>query len=284
MFTDPVLKRRLTRFFDPGSLLGPPTTRDLLGLYREYRLDPRSAHPRLYESESLAHLSHAQLLALFQAMRIRREHRVLSLGEGNGAVSRVLVKTMGCRVTGVDFNRRLVVSARSLAKVHGVERRVEYLQQDVQALRLGKRRFNRLYCHETMCHWQDKALALSGALPRLERGAVVGIHDWLRGDKGSLDEGLRRLPALGRMYAKRIWFQSTLAELAGLLRRLGLEVLVTEDLTDAVDAGLRKRLAFIEAVSHSAGDRARRAARSFRAVLPAHYAYLRYGRVIARRR
>jgi SAM-dependent methyltransferase len=276
------LRERLARFFSPGGLLGPPTTRELLAIYREYGLNPASAHPRLFEAESLSHMRQDQVLDLFRAMRIRRTHRVLSLGEGNGAVSRVLAKTVGCRVTGVDFNARLAASARSLAKVHGVEGRVEYLVQDVHSLRLGARRFDRVYAQDTMCHWRDKELALRLALPHLEPGALLGIHDCLRGDRGGFDEGLRRLPALARLYPREVWFQSTLAQLEAMLRGLGLEILRAEDLTDAVDEGLRKRLAFLSAVSRAAGERARAAARSFRAVLPAHYAYLRYGRVIAR--
>lgn len=279
---DPRLRQRLGRFFSPGSLLGPPSTKDLLAIYREYGLDPRSAHPRLFATETLAHMRQDQVQALFRAMRIRRTHRVLSLGEGNGAVSRVLAKTVGCRVTGVDFNARLVASARSLAKVHGVAGRVEYLVQDVAALRLGARRFDRVYAQETMCHWPDKEGALRRVLAHLAPGAVVGIHDWLRGDRGGLDEGLRRLPALARLYPRGIWFQYGLDELSRLLERLGLEVVLAEDLTDAVDEGLRKSLAFIAAVSRVTTDRARAAARAFRAVLPAHYAWLRYGRIVGR--
>lgn len=276
------LKEAVLRFFSPGSLLGPPRTRDLLRLYREYGLDPTTPHPRLFDSESLSHLRQDQLRALFKAMRVKEEHRVLSLGEGNGAVSRLLAKAVGCRITGVDLNPDLVSTARNLARVHGVGRLVEYLVQDVHALRLGRRRFDRLYANETMCHWRDKELALRKALPHLEPGAVVGIHDWLRGDRGGLDEGLRRLPGLGRLYPRGIWFQWSLSELAGLLERLGLEVLSAEDLTGAVDEGLRKSAAFIEALSRMADGRAIAAARSFREVLPAHFAWLRYGRIIAR--
>lgn len=278
----PSLRDRLDGFFSPGTLLGPPTTRELLAIYRDYGLDPRSAHPRLFATETLAHMRQEQVTGLFQAMRIRREHRVLSLGEGNGAVSRVLAKTAGCRITGVDFNARLVASARSLARVHGVAGRVEYLVQDVHSLRLGGRRFDRAYAQETMCHWPDRERALRGALPYLKPGCLLGIHDWLRGDRGGLDEGLRRLPVLARLYPRGIWFQASLEELRRCLESLGFEVLAAEDLTAAVDAGLRKSIAFIAAVSRVTTDRARAAARSFQAVLPAHYAYLRYGRIIAR--
>ncbi|MFA6319286.1 MAG: hypothetical protein WC943_17875, partial [Elusimicrobiota bacterium] len=51
-------------------------------LYRRYGLDPRSSHPWLFDQESLSHFRQAGVLALFRALGIRREHRVLSLGEG----------------------------------------------------------------------------------------------------------------------------------------------------------------------------------------------------------
>ena len=110
------LTARIIRLYSPGTLIGPPRTRSLPGIYREYGLDPRTTHPRLFEAESISHMRQELLVALFDAMRVRREHRVLSLGEGNGAVSRVLVKSVGCRVTGVDLNGALLASARSLAR------------------------------------------------------------------------------------------------------------------------------------------------------------------------
>lgn len=278
------LRGRLGRLFGPGGPLGPPTARELAAIYHEYGLDPASAHPRVFESESLSYLRQDQVLALFRGMGILRRHRVLSLGEGNGATSRLLAKTAGCRVTGVDFNARLVASARSLAKLHGVEELVEYFVQDVGALRLGTRRFDRLYAQDTMCHWRDKERVLRRALPCLQPGALIGIHDCLRGDRGGIDEGIQRLPALARIFPRGVWFQTTLAQLRDILRGLGLEILSAEDMTDAVDESLRKRLAFLSAISRVAGERALSAARSFRAALPAHYAYLRYGRVIARKR
>lgn len=272
----PAPESRLIGAYAPGGPLGPPTTKYLRSLYREWGLDPRTPHPRLYASESISHLGQEQLQDLFRAMKIRREHRVLSLGEGNGAASRVLAKTVGCRVTGVDLNAGLVASARSLAKVHGVEDRVEYLRQDIRTLRLGGRRFDRLYANDVLTHIEDKEGAMVRALACLRPGAWVGIHETLRGGRGAVEEARRRFPALRRTLPAGVWFPATLAELSSLMARLGLRLVAAEDLSGEVAVSLARRLAAAESLR--AGGTA-----YLRAVLLAHGSFLRYGRVIARK-
>ncbi|MCX5795696.1 MAG: methyltransferase domain-containing protein [Elusimicrobia bacterium] len=251
-------------------------------LYSKWRLDPRTAHPWAFDAESLAHFRQKGVRALFEALELTPRCKVLSLGEGNGAPSRLCAKLYGCHVTGVDVSPLQVANAKGCAALHGVEKLVDYVRQDVHELDLGGRRFDRLYANETAIHWEHKELALRRALRYLKPGALAGFNEWLRGDAGDLDEAWRRLPRHRPMYYHGIWFQFSLGEFRALLERLGFKILRCEELTDEVDASMRQWLGVLERSGGvlEAGDRL--GIPYLKAMLKTHYRYLRYGRVIAR--
>ncbi|MFA6319287.1 MAG: class I SAM-dependent methyltransferase [Elusimicrobiota bacterium] len=258
------------------------SARQLKDRYERYGLDPRSTHPWLFDQESLSSFGQSGVLELFRGLRIRPEHRVLSLGEGHGAPSRLLVKTVGCRVTGVDVVPRQVACARELARFIGLSGRLEYLCQDVHDLDLGRRRFDRLYANDTMCHWSDKAAALKGAARYLAPGALAGAHDWLLGDEGDLELAARRLPQMRGTFQRGVFFQETLVGMARAFEAAGFEVLEASDLTRAIDRVMRRRLAALRRLEKSLAPGDHRWIAYFKGMVRAHFRFFRYGRVIAR--
>ena len=273
---------RIIRAYRPDGPFRVFPPRYLRKLYRDSGLDPRTPHPWVFDAEAMSHFRQEGVARLFQELRLGRACRVLSLGEGNGAPSRLLAKLYGCRVTGVDVSPLQTANARACASLHGVERRVDYVQQDVHELDLGRRRFDRLYDNESAIHWRDKGAVLARARRFLKPRSLAGFNEWLLGDEGGLDDAWRLSPEFRRMYDRGIWFQLTLKGFCAVLRQAGYEVLRAEDLTDEVDETPRRRLAVLERLRGSLDDGSRLGIPYFRAMLKTHRRYLRYGRIIAR--
>jgi ubiquinone/menaquinone biosynthesis C-methylase UbiE len=205
---------------------------------------------------------------------------VLSVGEGNGAPSRLLAKLVGCHVVGVDISPLQIANAREVASLHNVEHLVEYVQQNASDLDLGERRFDAAYFNETLCHWDDKLTALRRVLAHLKPKALLGINDWLRGRKGSLNEAFDHVPSFAELYEPDIWRQLTLGDLVGLLEEAGFIVLRAEDITVATDRGLEQRLRELKRLPGN-DEPTQRGVRYYQGMLATHYDYLRYARVLA---
>lgn len=254
---------------------------ELKSIYENYRLDPSTTEPSLFAVESLAHVLQDGIRILFDSLKITKESIVLSVGEGNGAPSRLLTKLTGCRVVGVDISPLQVENAREVALLHGVAERLEYYRQDAAALDLGERRFDAAYCNETMCHWENKLAALRRMLDHMKPGALLGINDWLRGVKGSLNEAAREVAEFDGMYQPDVWRQLSLGELCRLVEEAGFTLVRTEDITEATDRAMKRRLLALERCPQDE-EPTRRGVHYYRVMLATHFDYLCYGRVIAK--
>jgi ubiquinone/menaquinone biosynthesis C-methylase UbiE len=243
---DPGLVERVIQSYRPDGPFMVLRARDLQAIYKAYRLNPRTTEPAIFAVESLAHVLQDGIKALFDSLKLTRESLVLSVGEGNGAPSRLLAKLVGCRTVGVDISPLQIVNAREVAPLHGVENLVEYLQQNASTLDLGDRRFDAAYLNETMCHWEDKLSALRRMLRHLKPGALLGINDWLVGRKGTLNDAYHAVPGFRGLYQPDIWRQLSLGDTCRLLEEAGFSVLRAEELTDSTDWGLRRRLQELE--------------------------------------
>jgi SAM-dependent methyltransferase len=253
----------------------------LAAIYRRYGWDPTTTLPAIFDLESCSHFRHTGVAELFRLLKVEPRHAVLSLGEGNGAPSRLLAKLAGCRVTCVDATPAQVRKARACARLHGVAQRTEYLCQDVQRLRLGGRVFDRLYANESAVHWPNKAEAMRRAIGHLRPGALIGMNEWLRGDRGDLAAADRDVPVYRGLYDPKIWFQISLEETADMLKGLGCRILRAQDVTREVDRGLRRLLECIDLWIGPGRKDPRQSVAYLKGMLSAHYKYLRYGRIIA---
>jgi ubiquinone/menaquinone biosynthesis C-methylase UbiE len=277
---DSALAERVIQSYRPDGPFMVLRAEDLRAIYRAYRLDPRTCAPSIFAVESLAHVLQEGVRALFDSLGLTNDSLVLSVGEGNGAPSRLLAKLVGCRVVGVDISPLQIDNARETAELHGVEHLVEYVRQNASTLDLGERRFDAAYLNETFCHWDDKPSALRRILAHMRPGALLGINDWLGGRKGTLNDAYHAVHDFRDLYQPDVWRQVSLGELCRLLEEAGFHVLRAEELTDATDAGLRRRLRELERLPQ--GDEpTRRGVRYYRGMIATHYDYLCYGRVIA---
>jgi ubiquinone/menaquinone biosynthesis C-methylase UbiE len=261
----------------PFMVLG---AKELAGIYERWRLDPRRPEAAIFAVESLAHVLQDGVKALFDALKLTRASLVLSVGEGNGAPSRLLAKLVGCRIVGVDVSPLQIANAREVSHLHGVAHLVEYVQQNASTLDLGDRRFDAAYFNETMCHWEDKLSALRRTLAHLRPGARLAFNDWLRGRKGTLNDAYHAVPGFRPLYQRDVWRQISLGETCRLLEAAGFTVLSAEELTDFTDRGLRRRLQVLERGCRS-DEPTRRGIQYYRVMAATHYDYLCYGRFIA---
>lgn len=273
------LALRIIRSYRQGGPLFVPTVRGLLERHHSLGMDLRGTHPWIFDAEAVSHFRQTGVLDTMSSLDLGPRNRVLSLGEGNGAASRLMAKLFGCRVTGIDVNPAQIDAARRLSGPHGVSRRVDYLRQDVNDLDLGRRRFDRLWANETLCHWRNHRQTLEHALKHLKPGALLGFNEWLRGDRGGLEKAEGRIPGFLTLYAPGIWFQTSLPDLSDLLRSLGCRILRRQDATDEIDLRLRrwKQRLLLE----RPGPRRRQGLFYFEVMLKTHYRYLRYGRLVA---
>jgi ubiquinone/menaquinone biosynthesis C-methylase UbiE len=277
---DSELVERVIESYRPDGPFMVLRARELQAIYKTYRLDPRMSLPAIFAVESLAHVLQDGIKALFDSLNLTKESLVLSVGEGNGAPSRLLAKLVGCRIVGVDVSPLQVANARETAHLHGVEHLVEYVQQNADALDLGERRFDAAYLNETFCHWEDKPAALRRILRHMKPGALLGINDWLKGHKGTLNDAYHAVQGFRDLYQPDIWRQISLGEMCRLLEEAGFYVLRAEELTDSIDEGLRRRLQELEKLPQD-NEPTRRGVRYYRGMIATHYDYLCYGRVIA---
>jgi ubiquinone/menaquinone biosynthesis C-methylase UbiE len=255
---------------------------ELQAIYQAHRLDPRKADPAIFAVESLAHVLQDGVKALFDSLKLTKDSLVLSVGEGNGAPSRLLAKLVGCRIVGVDISPLQIANAREVAHLHGVTHLVKYVQQEASALDLGDCRFDAAFFNETMCHWEDKLSALRRTLRHLKPGAaLLGINDWLRGRKGTLNEAYYAVPGFRDLYQRDIWRQLSMGETCQLLETAGFTVLAAEDVTGATDRGLKRRLKGLEMLPQD-NEPTRRGVQYYRVMAATHYDYLCYGRFLAR--
>lgn len=277
---DPGLIERVIQSYRPDGPFMVLRATELQAIYKKFRLDPRMHRPAIFAVESLAHFLQDGVTALFDSLGLTGESIVLGVGEGNGAPSRLLAKLFGCRVVGVDISPLQIANAREVAHLHGVAHLVEYEQQNASTLDLGDRLFDAAYVNETMCHWEDKVAALRRTRRHLKPKALIGINDWLKGRKGSLNEACDAVPGFRDLYQPDIWRQISLGDTCRLLEEAGFTVLRAEELTDATDRGLRRRLEELQRLPRD-NEPMRRGVEYYRVMLATHHDYLCYGRVIA---
>lgn len=254
---------------------------ELRRIYSSLNIDPMSTHRSIFDMESMSHHLQSEVLKLVAMMEISDSDLVLEPGCGNGAPTRLIAKTCKCRLIGIDINPIQIRKARECNQLEGVDHLIELDVQDVHALKLVDT-IDKIFHNETMCHWADKKIALSGLFGMLKKGGVMGFHDWLRGDKGDLNSAGGSFPGT---YAEGVWFQHTLEETKLLLEEAGFKVQEYLDTTDIVDRGLRAKLREVSMsrdyyVKSGLDEYFEKSTRYCQTMIETHYDFLKYGRFL----
>ncbi|MBN1353728.1 MAG: methyltransferase domain-containing protein [Candidatus Omnitrophica bacterium] len=259
-------------------------------IFSAYRINPKtSIDRRIFDLEGITHFFQHGVTALFKKLDITVGDYVLSLGEGSGAPSRLLAKLIGCKIVGIDINPDQIIKAKKCAILHGVQDKVEYYEQNVEELSLERNDFTKAFCNETTCHWQEKGKAFKRINEHLKKGAKIGFNEWLKGDKGTLNNAYSIIPEFTPLYKNGIWFQENLEIYSKLLEKTGFEVLEMEDCTDRIDIKMRSRLKGIQLEGdpyiNVMGSKAKETGINYyKGMLKTHYDFVRYGIIIAEKK
>jgi ubiquinone/menaquinone biosynthesis C-methylase UbiE len=258
-------------------------------IFKAYGIDPKiSTDRKIFDIEGITHFFQNGVIELFKRLNITKDDYVLSLGDGSGAPSRLLVKLIGCKAAGIDINPDQILKAKECAILHGVGDKVEYYVQNVEELSLDGKKFTKAFCNETSCHWQEKERAFKRINLHLKKGAKVGFNEWLKGDKGTLNDAYGLIPEFTPLYKKGIWFQEDLNTYKKLLEKTGFCVLEMNECTDKIDIRVRARLksntfgwdAYVSIMGHKAANTG---LDYYKGMLATHYDFLRYGVIIAKK-
>ncbi len=260
----------------------------LTRIYSSLGIDPKTSLDwRIYDLEGLTHFFHNGVAALANKLHITKDDFVLSPGEGSGAPSRLIVKMTGCKIVGIDINPAQIAKAKACARLHGIEEKVSYVEQNVEDFSLEKHDFTKAYVNETCGHWQHKEKAFARIHAHLQTKALLGFNVWLKGDKGDLNEAYDPIPEFRDLYKKDIWFQDTLDTYNALLEQAGFSILESYDCTDKIDIKMRSRLRaqkHWELYGQLMGLEAQeRGKRYYDGMIKTHYDFLRYGVIIAQK-
>ena len=114
--------------------------------------------------------------AMLDLARVGRDDFVIDLGSGDGRIVIEAAKRYGARGLGVEIVPDLVKQSQETAKSAGVEKQVEFREQDLFQTDLGKATVVTMYL------LPDVNLQLRPKLLDLKPGTRVVSHDWDMGD------------------------------------------------------------------------------------------------------
>jgi cyclopropane fatty-acyl-phospholipid synthase-like methyltransferase len=258
------------------------TADELRAIFKALGIDPSSTHRSIFDLESMSHHLQSEVLKLIKLIGITENDLVLDAGCGNGAPTRLIAKTCGCKIIGVDVNPHQISKADECNRLEGVNHLIDLSIKDIHKLDFTKDSFDKIFHNETMCHWANKTIALAGLFNVIKHGGIMGFHDWLRGDKGDLNNAGGNFPGT---YADGIWFQHTLEETNILLQEAGFVVLKAQDTTDIVDRGLRAKLREVQMskdyyLKSGLQEYYGKSIRYCQTMIETHYDFLKYGRFV----
>jgi arsenite methyltransferase len=108
--------------------------------------------------------------------------RVLDAGCGVGATACYLVKTYGCRVTGIDLRESMVERARERAQREGIGGRATFRTADVRDLPFEDESFDVVLCESVATFVEDKQQVVDELVRVVKAGGRVGLNEqvWLQ--------------------------------------------------------------------------------------------------------
>jgi SAM-dependent methyltransferase len=115
-------------------------------------------------------------LAMLELARVGPADHVIDLGSGDGRIVVTAAKRFGASGLGVEIVPELVRKSRELARVAGVQERVEFREQDLFATDLSRASVVTMYLLPAV------NLQLRPRLLALAPGTRVVSHDWDMGD------------------------------------------------------------------------------------------------------
>ena len=119
---------------------------------------------------------------IVELCHIGKDSYVLDVGCGVGQTPCYLAKKHGCRVVGVDINKRMIERARETAEREGVADRTEFRVADAQGLPFEDDTFDAAITESVTVFPEDKQRAVTEYARVTKPGGYVGLNEatWLK--------------------------------------------------------------------------------------------------------
>ena len=240
-----------------------PPLPSLLDVEGDVDVDVKACCAELYASEAARWLLGDELhpggeritLRLAEIAGVRAGDRVVDVAAGSGTTARLLARTFGAEVVGIELSGATVERARSATD----DARVQFLHGDAEALPLPDAAFDVVVSECSLCTFPDKPRAVAEMSRVLRPGGRIAIAD-VTADTRALPDELRTAAARVACVADA----RTEDEYVALLEAAGCEVITRErrdaDLLAMIDRiEARLRVARMLVVPGEQRDRVREA-------------------------
>jgi SAM-dependent methyltransferase len=178
----------------------------------------------------------AETAILAERAGIGAGSHVLDLCSAVGGPARMLVQTLGCRVTGLDATRRMVNEAVRRTTAAGLADRASFALGDALAIPFPAESFDVVLGQDAWCYVTDKARLIAECARVMKPGGVVAFTDWL-------ETGPMREPEWEAVHGFMVFpYMETLEGYAALIDAAGLTLIEAEDLSAHFAAHLDRYL------------------------------------------
>jgi predicted O-methyltransferase YrrM len=119
---------------------------------------------------------------LGERLRLGPESQVLDVASGKCGPAVILAGEFGCRITAIERAPEFVAAARERVAAAGLGDRIELLEQDAAAAKLGRDRYDVAMCLGASFVWSGLHGTLAALTPAVRDGGavVVGEPFWRR--------------------------------------------------------------------------------------------------------
>lgn len=129
---------------------------------------------------------HAATVDMAARMGLAADHHVLDIGSGTGGPARLLARTFGCRVTGIDLTESYCQAASTLAGWVGLSGSVSYRQGNALDLPFGDDTFDAALTQHVAMNIAAKDRMYAQAHRVLKPGAAFAVYDVMQGPAGEV--------------------------------------------------------------------------------------------------
>jgi SAM-dependent methyltransferase len=210
-------------------MMRPMTARTVADFYDEpgMQWSLRSVGPHLHPGSEEAT---AMLAARAAVAGLARGGRIVEIASALGAPARFVARRFSSTVVCIDMDRRMHAAAQLTNRYEGLGRVVEPVLARTERLPLADASCDGAWSQDALCH-MEKDGVLSEVARVLKAGAVFAFTDFVARPGVTRDD----LDTLQRLWAFPSLF--TVPRYVAALDRLGFEVLLAEDRTEALAEG-----------------------------------------------